>query len=1017
MVSCSLTLMAQNLYTTQGDAYQISNNEYVITDNANFLQGAIWHNQPINLSQDFWLVFELDFGCNLTGGGDGLALVIQDAGTSLLPQGTGGNLGYNGITPSLVIEFDTFEGTSLGDPAYDHVAMSQNGDIDHNSVNNLAGPFPFDFTLPDVENCNYLKLAVDYNALSNNLTVFYCGTFNGFSIFSQNIDIPNTIFSGNNIVTFGFTGATEFSTNLQKFKHIASNYDSFTKDTTVCTGTPLTIGPIPSNFSCIWEETGGSVISNQNSLTIAPTQQTAYTLTMTDNCSGIQKVETFVISMSNATITEVTSSHIDVGCFGQNTGVLEVSLTGNNPLFSINSGPPQSSGNFNNLNAGSYNVTGVNDQGCSDNIMITINEPSILGVQIDNVGDVLCNTSLTGFIEITPTGGTPNYQVQWTDENNNIINSEDLYNIDDGEFDLLITDNNGCTFNDLIEVEQLNTISSSFLINNPSCYQLSDGSINPIVSGGSAPYLYDWFSQGSLISNNQNVSSLSAGIYNLTVTDNNNCYRNFDVVLDEPNEFTASATIYDASCHQEIDGSITSSFLGGTSPYTSFLMDDTQQLLSSIDSTFNLSAAQYYLYGQDDNGCFSDTLLLNINEPSPILISTTNLIDLECNNIPDGAISVDAIGGTGALTYQWTGPNNFNESGQSINQLFAGNYLLSVIDDNNCIEASTFNIQEPSAININASNISYIKCKGTNTGSIELNCNGGIPPYSYIWSSNNGFTAISNQIDSLYEGNYNVQVFDNNGCSNTSSFNVYEPDSILQYTIETTLSCLNENTGNATINISGGVPPYNINWLGEDPLNIGVGEYNIIVTDEADCIVEKAYVVDTLPLPEASFVIDSVIKVGELFEILNTSEFDVNWYWEFGNNSFSYNKNPTAIYDTEGNYKVELTAFNVYGCSDTTSITILAANDLLLFMPNTFTPNVDYKNESYRVSILNYKSFEISVYNRFSELLFSSNEGTEGWDGNYKGKEVQEGTYVVKVYATDLFGKVYKQKKQIHLIR
>ena len=59
---------------------------------------------------------------------------------------------------------------------------------------------------------------------------------------------------------------------------------------------------------------------------------------------------------------------------------------------------------------------------------------------------------------------------------------------------------------------------------------------------------------------------------------------------------------------------------------------------------------------------------------------------------------------------------------------------------------------------------------------------------------------------------------------------------------------------------------------------------NLIVIDDADCIVENEYVIDTLPLPEASFVIDSVIKVGELVEILNTSEFDVNWYWEFGNN-------------------------------------------------------------------------------------------------------------------------------------
>ena len=209
-------------------------------------------------------------------------------------------------------------------------------------------------------------------------------------------------------------------------------------------------------------------------------------------------------------------------------------------MFSINSGALQSNSLFNNLQAGNYDVFGINDEGCSDNIIITITEPSLLGLQVDNVGDVLCNTSLTGFIEITPTGGTPNYQVQWTDENNNTFNSEDLYNINDGEFDVLITDDNGCTFNDLIIVEQLNTIASSFLINDPSCYQSTDGSINPSVSGGNAPYTYDWFFQGGLISNNQNISNLSAGVYNLTVTDNNNCYRDFNVTLVEPNEFLAS---------------------------------------------------------------------------------------------------------------------------------------------------------------------------------------------------------------------------------------------------------------------------------------------------------------------------------------------------------------------------------------------------------------------------------------------------------------------------------------------
>ena len=163
------------------------------------------------------------------------------------------------------------------------------------------------------------------------------------------------------------------------------------------------------------------------------------------------------------------------------------------------------------------------------------------------------------------------------------------------------------------------------------------------------------------------------------MTDNDNCYRDFNVTLVDPNEFLASATSNDVSCYQEVDGSIASSFIGGTSPYTSFLMDDTQQFISSADNIFNLSASQYYIYGQDNNGCYSDTIIISIQEPSPINVTINNVIDLICNSVPDGSISVDATGGTGALSYQWSGPNNFIESGQSINQLFAGNYNLSVM--------------------------------------------------------------------------------------------------------------------------------------------------------------------------------------------------------------------------------------------------------------------------------------------------------------------------------------------------
>ena len=136
---------------------------------------------------------------------------------------------------------------------------------------------------------------------------------------------------------------------------------------------------------------------------------------------------------------------------------------------------------------------------------------------------------------------------------------------------VLITDDNGCTFNDLIIVEQLNTIASSFLINDPIVTNQQTAVLIQ-VSGGNAPYTYDWFFQGGLISNNQNISNLGAGVYNLTITDNN-CYRDFNVTLVEPNEFLASVCLM-MFLFSRNNGSIASSFWG-TSPYTSFLMDDT----------------------------------------------------------------------------------------------------------------------------------------------------------------------------------------------------------------------------------------------------------------------------------------------------------------------------------------------------------------------------------------------------------------------------------------------------------
>jgi len=88
-----------------------------------------------------------------------------------------------------------------------------------------------------------------------------------------------------------------------------------------------------------------------------------------------------------------------------------------------------------------------------------------------------------------------------------------------------------------------------------------------------------------------------------------------------------------------------------------------------------------------------------------------------------------------------------------------------------------------------------------------------------------------------------------------------------------------------------------------------------------------------------------------------------------------------------------------------------------MFIPNTFTPNGDFKNDVFNVSVLNYDIFELNIYNAYGTILFSTTDPAIGWDGNFKGRSVQEGTYTVTVFAVDIFGKVYNINKNLLILQ
>ena len=240
---------------------------------------------------------------------------------------------------------------------------------------------------------------------------------------------------------------------------------------------------------------------------------------------------------------------------------------------------------------------------------------------------------------------------------------------------------------------------------------------------------------------------------------------------------------------------------------------------------------------------------------------------------------------------------------------------------------------------------------------------------------------------------------------------------MLQFTTSTTPSCLIERTGQAFINIIGGVQPYSIDWYGEDPTAMTSGLNYVQVSDDANCIIVDSFFVDLLPQPTADFEIDSVIKLSPPVRIQNNSSNEISWSWNFGNQTYSNNETPTVFYNQEGKYTINLEVLNFEGCSDTISKSISVMNSLVLFIPNTFTPNGDFKNDVFNVSVLNYETFELNIYNAYGTTLFSTTDPAIGWDGKYKGRSVQEGTYVVTVFAVDIFGKVYNINKNILIIQ
>lgn len=291
---------------------------------------------------------------------------------------------------------------------------------------------------------------------------------------------------------------------------------------------------------------------------------------------------------------------------------------------------------------------------------------------------------------------------------------------------------------------------------NVNCFGQMTGSATVSASGGTGQYTYTW-TPGNL--NGASQSALAAGTYTINITDNNNCPGSGTVTINQPTSgLIVSASATSTNCGQST-GSATATPSGGTGTY-SYVWSPSGGT-GAIAS--NLAAGSYTVTVTDQNGCQATTnaTVSSIGGPTVTLVSST---PVTCFGDNDGAATVSATGGSGALTYSWSPSGG---SSASATGLSAGNYTVTVTDASGCTGSLVLTIGGPTQIAV-VETITNAGC-GSNNGSISTNVNGGTGTYTYSWIPN-GETTPS--ITGLSQGAYSVTVSDANGCSITENYNI-----------------------------------------------------------------------------------------------------------------------------------------------------------------------------------------------------------------------------------------------------
>ncbi|MDF2437818.1 MAG: hypothetical protein K0Q95_2194 [Bacteroidota bacterium] len=883
-----------------------------------------------------------------------------------------------------------------GTSPYDYVWTGPSGTLQ--STNNIAGPN----TLTGLAAGTYTVTVTDANNCTTSTT----------AVITSSGGATTTITAQTNVLCFGAATGTATAT--------ASG------------------GTSPYDF--VWVGSSGvlqttSGITTPN--TLSGLSVGTYTVMVTDNAGCTSSSTATITEPASATSVSITAT-TGTPC-GASTGSTTAQASGGTSPYDYvwtgSAGVLQTTNNITTANtlsglaAGTYTIIITDNNGCSSSTTSTVTSTGGASVSITAQTNVLCFGATTGDATATATGGTSPYDYVWANASgtlqttNNVAGANTISSLTAGTYTVTVTDNSGCVSNTNVTITQPASAASVAITSttNPACGS-TNGSATAQAAGGSSPYDYVWSNSTGTLQTNNNISgsdvlsSLAAGTYTVTITDNNGCSSTaVAAILNSGGGLTSITSSTNVTCFGGTNGSATANTVGGSSPYDyvwtgSAGVLQTTNNITTANTITGLSAGTYTVTVTDNGGCISNTSVTIIQTPAMTLSTTVNPTTCGLNN---GSASVTATGGAGSLSYLWSPSGGTLSSASSLS---SGAYTVTVTDGNSCSASASVNIAPSTSVSIASSNTN-VTCNGGSNGSASVTASGGSGTYTYSWTTGNTSANISN----LSAGTYTVTV--NSGtCSTSTTVIITQPSGITGLISATPATCSFDD-GTAAITISSGTGPFTYLWSNGSTTNTAnnlfAGPVTVTVTYGSGCSQMIGGAVSSTGSITATVSPDVTVLLGESTTLNASGGTSYSWINPAGL-SCNACASPVAT-------PVETTTYCVIAdsltCTDTAcvrvNVEIPCPTNKDLAVPNAFSPNGDSHNDIFCLQGWSncIQSFTIYVFDRWGEKVFESNDAAFCWDGTYRGKALDPAVFVYFINATFTNSTKVDAKGNISLIR